>query len=124
MRVLFVDDNAELRRVARFRLEFEGYEVIEAADGREAIRLFEARPADVVVTDIYMPVEDGLELIAELRSFIPRVPIVVVSGGGSRHCDGASLVAAAALGADEVLEKPFRLEALIAVIRRLLGGHP
>jgi CheY-like chemotaxis protein len=119
VRILLVDDNDELRRVMRIRLALEGYDVVEAADGFEAIRLFEREPTDVVVTDIYMPVEDGIELIGELRRYIPRVPIVAMSGGGSRE-DGTALEVATAFGADEVLEKPFRADALIAAIRRVL----
>jgi DNA-binding response OmpR family regulator len=119
VRVLLVDDDEEVREMTRDALGIDGFEVIEAGDGREARLLFEAEPADVVVTDLYMPGEDGLELIEELRRFIPRVPIVAVSGGGTKG-ETFSLDAATALGADAVLHKPYGMAELAATIRRLV----
>jgi CheY-like chemotaxis protein len=116
-RILVVDDTLDGRYVVTFMLRDAGYEVIEAANGREAMRHFEAAPTDIVVTDLYMPEEDGLELIAWLREFIPRVPVVAVSGG-----DRATLQAAGMLGADVILEKPLDPMTLVDVVRALLAA--
>jgi CheY-like chemotaxis protein len=121
VRILVVDDNEQLRRLTRLTLGLEGFEVVEASNGREAIQKFEAEPVDVVVTDLFMPEEDGLELIGRLRQFIPRVPIIAISGGGSLR-NNASLQAAGMLGADDVLEKPFDPDDLAAMIRRVLAA--
>jgi DNA-binding response OmpR family regulator len=123
-RILVVDDTDSVRRLVALFLRAEGFEVVEAANGREARCRFEALPADLVVTDLYMPEEDGLELIAGLRDYIPKIPVVAVSGGGSRG-DTTTLQAAGSLGADAILEKPFDMTDLVEVIRGLLAksGH-
>jgi CheY-like chemotaxis protein len=119
-RILVVDDDEQLRLLARVVLEGQGFEVVEAGNGREALNLFAEQAADVVVTDLYMPEEDGLELIQEIRRYIPRVPIVATSGGG-RYQDLSALHAAGVLGADEVLEKPFSVENLVSAVRRCIS---
>jgi CheY-like chemotaxis protein len=118
-RILVVDDNDQVRRMTRLMLALEGYEVVEAENGRDAMQLFVGHPSDVVITDLYMPEEDGLELIGQLRRVTPKVPIIAISGGGSAR-DGSSLRVASLLGADEVLEKPFSPDDLAAAIRRVL----
>jgi CheY-like chemotaxis protein len=120
-RVLVVDDEAGLRALMRGMLEREGFDVVEAANGREAMRAFLEHPVDVVVTDIFMPEEDGIELIAELRACDASVPVIAISGGGRIH-DGTSLHAAELLGASDVLEKPFRSSALLDAILRVTGA--
>lgn len=116
-RVLVVEDDEGLRSLICATLERNGYEVAEAQDGREAMRRFEARPADVVVTDIYMPVKDGIELIQELGAYVPRVPVIAISGGGQTH-DASALAAAEWLGAIAVITKPFGSPALLDAVRR------
>jgi CheY-like chemotaxis protein len=118
-RILIVDDNDQVRRLTRLMLALEGYEVMEAENGRDAMQLFAGSPSDVVITDLFMPEEDGLELIGQLRKYRPKVPIIAISGGGNAR-DTSSLRAAALLGADEVLEKPFSPDDLAAAIRRVL----
>jgi two-component system, OmpR family, KDP operon response regulator KdpE len=120
-RVLVAENNQPVRRFLRILLGHEGYEVVEAEGGREALRLFEAEPADVVVTDLFMEDGNGLELIAALRGRESRVPIVAISAGG--HWESISVLREAALlGADVTLEKPIAgSDGLLAALRRLLG---
>jgi len=66
-RILVIDDNAAIRELLRLVLEEEGYEVIEAADGAEGLRRYQAEPTDLVITDLEMPGMDGLELLRALR---------------------------------------------------------
>lgn len=119
-RVLVIDDEPGLLRLMGRTLERGGYHVTLASDGAEALRAFGfLRPA-LVVTDLVMPGTEGIEIILEIKRRDPSVKIVAVSGGGR---DGPScyLDLAAALGADRVLAKPFRLASLLEAVDQLLG---
>jgi CheY-like chemotaxis protein len=118
-RALVVDDDFQMRQFVRTTLEAEGFVVLDAAEGREALRRFSSEGADVVVTDIFMP-EDGLVLITELRKLAPDLPVVAVSGG-DRRGDTHALRAARLLGATAVLYKPFAPAALVSAVRSALG---
>jgi DNA-binding response OmpR family regulator len=118
-RILVVDDDADLRSALARALTQAGYQVRGAADGAEAMRLHQEIPADLVLTDVYMPGEDGLAEIRELRAGWPAVRIVAMSGAADRG-DVDLLEVAQAFGADAGLSKPFELDALLALVRRLL----
>jgi CheY-like chemotaxis protein len=120
-RILVVEDDDDVRLALREILEVSGFEVVEAPNGRVAVREFVEQPVDLVVADIFMPEMDGIELIRELRRFLPYVPIVAVSGGGKRH-DRTAVLAAVGLGADAALEKPFTLQHFVFVVRQTLGA--
>lgn len=110
-KVLVIDDDANVRHVLSRFLRKEGHTVVEAEDGKTALRAFMADPADLVISDIYMPEMDGIELLMRLRETSPDTRLVAMSGGGAiaaRHV----LSAAKALGAVAILEKPFQLEDL------------
>jgi CheY-like chemotaxis protein len=121
IRVLFVDDDLDTREAARIELDVAGFKVATAANGVEALALFDALGFDVVVTDIFMPEEDGIELIQDLRRRCPVLPIVAISGGGSRR-DSSALQAATAFGASVVLVKPLGADELVAAIRRAIAA--
>jgi len=104
-----------IRRV----LAGEGYGVSEAHNGEEAINSYRLEPADLVITDLFMPEKDGLELIRELRSLYPDAKIIAISGGEHRNT-GIYLRAAQALGASRTLAKPFSTEELLAAVRDAL----
>lgn len=116
--VLIVDDNRELREVLAFAFERAGFTVALAGDGAEGLRCALAARPDLVVTDLVMPVQDGLGLIADLRAEDPGVKIIAISGGGAPL--GCHLTAARALGALAVLRKPFLPGELLIAARRLL----
>src|SRR6476661_2391238 len=82
-RVLVVDDNADARLTLQLLLEAEGYRVETAANGREALRVQRERPSQILITDLFMPVVDGLETLQQFRKEYPDMPVIVVSGGGS-----------------------------------------
>jgi CheY-like chemotaxis protein len=117
--VLIVDDDELMRAVLRKVLERKGFDVVDAENGIRALRLFDTQGVDVVVTDIFMPDEDGLELIQDLLRRKPKLPIVAISGGGSHHVTSL-LTVASALGAGAVLPKPFRSSDLIAALQGVL----
>lgn len=116
LHVLVIDDDPDVRRTTEWLLQDAGFTVSVVTSGQQGLRLQRARPADVVVTDIYMPEKDGIETIAEFRQRFPRVPIVVISGAGSTGTIN-HLFAARELGAHEVLRKPFDPNKLIEAVR-------
>ena len=117
-RVLVVEDEKRSRRTLSMMLRAGGHEVSETADGRQALSYLERHPADVVVTDIIMPVMDGLKLITELRRRFPNVKIIAISGG-TRSSGADALNTAKALGANRILAKQFRQDEIPAMVDEL-----
>jgi two-component system response regulator MprA len=122
-RILIVDDDADTRESLKVLLETAGYEVEVAPNGSRALRLQHSRPADAVVTDIFMPVADGIETIRGLRTEFPDVRIIAVSAGGRSVGNETYLAVALAAGADAVLRKPMDFDELLAMLKKLLAGH-
>lgn len=118
-RILIVDDDEPFRELIRQMLEPEGYEVVQAEDGKQAMRVQEETPADLVVMDIFMPEMDGIAAIVEFRKKYPDVKIISISGGG-KQVAGDCLSQTKLLGAVRSFEKPINREELIAEIRELL----
>lgn len=104
-------------------LESEGYSVCLAQDGQQALRLFDKYHADLIITDIFMPEQDGLEVITTMRLRRPNLPIIAISGGG-RMDKRDVLHIAKSLGAKYVMPKPVELEQILATIRQLLPPPP
>lgn len=120
VRVLVVDDNPDMRSFVKLVLEGAGFEAQVAADGQRALDLQRERPADVLITDIFMPESDGIELIARFKSGFPQVKIIAMSGGG--HVSKKDyLPVAKAIGADGVLQKPFAAETLLRMLQDLVA---
>jgi DNA-binding response OmpR family regulator len=120
LRILLIDDDSTLRRALRIALEKSGYEVVEAANGREGLAAFALQPADLVVTDIIMPEVEGVETIRGLRKASVAVPIIAISGGGRGSAEDY-LYYAKIFGANRVFEKPFDIDTLRAAVASLLG---
>ena len=120
LRVLLVEDDRDLADVTQVALEMEGLEVSVAYDGSEALQAVERIHPDVVITDLIMPVLDGLQLIQRLLSAPePHSPVIAVSAVGSR------LRAARELGAVEALVKPVAPKELAASARKAFRhAHP
>ena len=114
-KILIAEDHADTREALRLSLEAEGYAVRAAANGDDAFRLQLAEPADVLVTDLFMPERDGFETLAAFRKNFPRTKIIVISGDGQR-IRGSYLESAQMVGADAVLRKPVAPAELIRVI--------
>jgi CheY-like chemotaxis protein len=116
--ILIADDNATFRESLKLVLEAAGYRVRLAADGGEALALQNEQPADILLTDIFMPQSDGFEAIDSFRRDFPRTKIVVMSGEAKR-AKFDYLSAAALVGVDATLKKPFKTEALLNTLRTL-----
>ena len=118
-RILIVDDDELFRGMLRLTLLRSGYEVDEAADGRQAIRLHESTPVDLVITDLIMPEQEGLDTIQQFRRRHPAVKIIAMSGGG--RIDARDFLKIARhLGAERTFAKPFENSELVAAIAELL----
>jgi CheY-like chemotaxis protein len=118
--ILVVDDDDQFRSMLRQVLGREGYEVVEARNGREGMALYRAEPTDLVISDILMPEREGLQTIRELRREFPEAKIIAVSGGGPGGTMNF-LKAAKLLGAERTLWKPFELDELRQVVREVLN---
>ncbi|MBD0292596.1 MAG: response regulator transcription factor [Jiangellaceae bacterium] len=116
MRVLVVDDDPAVRESLRRSLAFNGYDVVLAADGEEALRAVSASRPDAVVLDVMMPRLDGLAACRALRAAGDDVPILMLTA----RDEVADRVAGLDAGADDYLPKPFALEELLARLRALL----
>jgi two-component system response regulator ResD len=115
--ILVVDDEDTVREVLRRYLEREGYRVAEAADGRQAMQVFQQTPPDLVVLDWMLPGADGLEVADELRR-LKKAPIIMLTAKGAQHDRILGLES----GVDDYVVKPFSPRELVlrvaAVLRR------
>ena len=115
--VIIVEDRPELQCVLKSALSSQGYEVRSALDGTAMSELCATKPPDLVITDIYMPNRDGLEVIMDLRQHCPKTRIIAISG---QITTKNMLPAASTLGAARTLAKPFQPEELLAAVEDVL----
>ena len=120
-RVLIIDDDAPIRDVLRQLLNREGYETVEACDGREGVQYSQAASMDVIILDMLLPEQNGLEVIRELREVDPAVPIIAISGYG--HTGPLDFFRVAeTCGAQRTFQKPFPLQEMLQAVRDLTQG--
>ncbi len=120
VRVLLIDDDELVRNSLTIGLSLEGYEVAAAAHGRDGWDMFSAQRPDIVVTDIIMPEQEGIETILAIRKVDAGIPIIAMSGGSSMG-NLNFLEVAKSFGASKVLQKPFSPKELIAAIKACLS---
>jgi DNA-binding response OmpR family regulator len=119
-RILIIDDDDQVRKMLRLTLTAAGFDVVEAPDGKVAMKLFHQDPlVDLVITDLIMPEKEGIETIIELRRDYPKIPIIAISGGG-RIDPNDYLVLAKKLGAQITLEKPFSRKDILDAVNELI----
>ena len=121
MRVLIVDDDEQIRVLLQQMMEWAGFEVLVAENGKIAMQIQSRQPADLVITDLIMPEQEGLETISRLKKDYPGIKIIAISGGG-RIGPEAYLPAALELGADLVFSKPFDVQEVVKSVKELLGN--
>jgi DNA-binding response OmpR family regulator len=119
-RVLVVDDDPQVLRLMRVNLELEGYDVVSAPDGEEALEAVVTERPDVVVCDVMMPGVDGLTVLRNVRANpkTSKIPFVVVSAKAQR----SDVKAALDMGADRYITKPFDPQELLDAVEQLLNG--
>ncbi len=116
-RILVVDDELAIQRILRRSLMVNGYEVVVAQDGRQAIEIVMHQVLDLILLDLCLPGEsDGLDVCKQVRSFAPKLPIIVLSA----LTEEKQKVQALDLGADDYLTKPFSNDELLARVRACL----
>ena len=117
--VLAVDDSTSMRQMVAFTLKGAGYDVVEAADGVEALNIARGKSVSLVLTDVNMPNMDGITLIQELRGlpsykFTPMLMLTTESGSDKKAQGKAA-------GATGWIVKPFEPEKLLATVKKVLG---
>jgi len=121
LRILAIDDSPSILQMAELILTDAGYQVVTCTDGKEAIRLLRDESFDLILTDIYMPDQDGLEVIRERRRLCPNVPVIAMSGMSGPH---SMLGVAKQMGACQTVQKPFSRSDLLAAVEAALGASP
>lgn len=119
-RILVVDDNPHIRTLVRGILEEAGYDVTEAINGRDGMKCFHDQLFQLVICDIMMPDQDGIEMIGAIREAGHPSKVLAISGGG-RTGRLDYLKFAEELGANASLSKPFEPDELLGEVRRLLS---
>lgn len=113
--ILVIDDDPLVLRTIERILQRRGYRVCLAADGSEGLNRFRFAQPDLVITDVVMPVQNGLDTIRVLLSWSPSAKIIAISGG-NRASKGDLLAAALAVGASGAIVKPFAPDELLSMV--------
>jgi DNA-binding NtrC family response regulator len=121
-KILVIDDDAIVRTTLEHLLRDAGYEVASAEDGLRGMAMFRGEQPDLVITDIIMPEQEGIQTIAEMRKAKPDAKIIAISGSG-RIANADFLKMARSLGAMEVIAKPFDPDVLLAIVEDCLAGR-
>jgi len=116
-KILVIDDDPDMRTMLGNILSSLGHEVFMAADGREGVRQFRVRRTNLVITDLFMPTQEGIETISQLRKEFPELPIIATSGKTGAH---TMLSIAQRLGAVATLEKPFFAHQIVSAVDEAL----
>jgi CheY-like chemotaxis protein len=118
-RILVADDDPSIRASLEALLTKAGYQVTLARDGAEAVRLWRELGADLVIMDLFMPEQDGIEAILQLRKQNRAIRIIAMSGGGATHRFDL-LKEIKLLGAMQTIEKPFTMVDMMVMVTRAL----
>jgi len=113
--ILVLEDDPDIRKIVVAYLRSAGHEVADSGNGYVGCRLMDARMPDLLIADLALPAQDGLQIIFLAHGRTPRPKILAMSGG-------PDLEVAKELGADELLEKPFKRAQLLAAVERLLNS--
>jgi len=119
-KIVIIDDEQQIRTLLQLILTGQGYEVAVAKNGIEAMNLLSENSPDLIITDIFMPEKDGLEIIQEIRTTNSEVKIIAISGG-SIKMNANFLNVAREIRADRALTKPFEIELLCELTKDLLS---
>jgi CheY-like chemotaxis protein len=121
-KILVIDDDAIVRKTIVQLLEDDGYQVVSAEDGLRGMAMFRSEQPDLVITDIIMPEQEGIQTIAEMRKAMPDAKIIAISGSG-RFSDADFLKMARSLGAMDIVSKPFDADELLTIVENCLAGR-
>jgi DNA-binding NtrC family response regulator len=116
MKILIIDDDHRIRELFRLWLERAGFEVYEAENGKKGMEVQQQTPMDLIICDLIMPVQEGIETITRFSNDYPEIGIIAISGGGKIGPD-SYLAVAEHLGAWRVFTKPVDMPLLIETIK-------
>lgn len=116
MKILIVDDDARIREIFHLWLTRAGFEVFEAENGLEAVQIQQKTPVDLLICDLIMPVQEGIETITRFRDEFPDIGIIAISGGGKIGPD-SYLTVAEQLGAWKVFTKPIDMKTAVDSVK-------
>lgn len=119
-RIVVIDDDEQIRSLLHSTLERAGHRVVTAANGDEGIKLYRDEKADLIITDILMPVKEGIGTIYELRRSVPDVSIIAMSGGGGYGTPGHYIDMAKKIGACRTFTKPFNIRQMLEAVKDLV----
>lgn len=122
--ILLVEDEELLRAGVQEVLEIQGYNVISAPDGEQALACLAAQTIDLIITDLVMPKMDGVDFVKQLRTIKPDLPVIVVSGSTRNIMQRYGIDSIQVPGANASLPKPFKSVDLIEQVRQLLALRP
>lgn len=117
--ILIIDDEKSIRNVLKDILQHEGYQVEEAPDGEQGLKLFQSKPFDLVLCDIKMPKMDGMEVLQQIMAINTEIPVIMISGHGSIE----NAVEAVKKGAYDFISKPPDLNRLLITLRNALDKN-
>lgn len=119
-KILLIEDDAKFRKMLKLLLTHSGYDVVEAENGKKGIQAFQQAPCDLIITDVFMPEQDGLGVLRALIKSHPDLKAIAISGGGKRgvyrYLEYASL-----FGAKKTLIKPFESEEFLTAVEETLA---
>lgn len=121
--ILLVEDEELLRAGVQEMLEIQGFRVITAPNGQEALACLTSEGIDLVVTDLVMPQMNGIDFVQQLRKIRPDVPVIVVSGSTRNIMQRFGIDTIQVPGANASLSKPFKSIDLVTQIRQLLDAR-
>lgn len=119
-KVVVIDDDVQCNQLVCRFLKNSGYEVSSASNGAEGLKMIREEIPDLVITDLFMPEQDGLETILELRRTNQKTRILAMSGGSTKMNMVDMLDIAETFGADSIMAKPFHLETFLEKVKELL----
>ena len=119
--ILIINDDELMRGFLRELFTREGFTIREAQDGAAGIQAFKDEASDAVITDLYMPEADGIEVVREIRKESKEVKIVAISGGTTGGGRTDILQVMQDLGVDRTLQKPFKPEEMVSLVKELLA---
>ncbi len=117
--ILIIDDDYAIRELLKEALKADGNEISDAVNGKEGVKTIRRQTTDLVITDIFMPEQEGVETIQEIRAMWPSIPIIAISGGG-QYQQHSMMTLCKKIGADKVIQKPFDLADFREEVRNML----
>ncbi len=120
-RILVIDDKLQIRLVIQELLAVDGHDVDLAENGSTALKMAASNSYDLIITDLYMPEKDGLEVIKALKKSLKQVKIIAMSGGGVKKFADDMLKSAKIMGAAVALQKPLDYDELRNAVKEVLA---